>query len=289
MTPFRLFALTAFTMTAFAANSILCRLALAHTSIDPASFTSIRLVSGASVLWLFVRVRSGRHVTGGNWLSAGALFLYAAAFSFAYISLPAGIGALLLFGAVQITMILAGLRAGERLGLRQVAGLILALAGLVILVRPGLSAPPLAGSVLMLTAGIAWGVYSLRGRGSSNPAGATAGNFLRAAPIAIVLSLALLMRMHLDPVGVMYALGSGAVASGIGYVAWYAALRGMTATGAAIVQLSVPVIAALGGNLFLNEAFTLRLILASLAILGGVALAVIRRIRKPETMLQTSQ
>lgn len=279
MTPFRLFALTAFAMTAFAANSILCRLALAHNSIDPASFTSIRLISGALTLWLIVRLKSRHKVSGGNWISAAALFLYAAAFSFAYISLPAGIGALLLFGAVQTIMILAGLRAGERLSVRQTGGVILALIGLVVLLRPGLSAPPLAGSALMLTAGIAWGIYSLRGRNSGDPIVATAGNFLRAAPMAIILSLALIMRTHPDQRGGIYALLSGALASGVGYVAWYAALRGMTATGAAVVQLSVPVIAAVGGILLLDEILTLRLVIASVAILGGIALTVVRRQR----------
>lgn len=279
MTPFRLFALTAFAMTAFAANSLLCRLALADTSIDPASFTTIRLVSGALTLCVIVRLRHRQQTLGGNWPSATALFLYAATFSFAYISLPAGIGALLLFGAVQVTMIAAGLRAGERLSLRQTGGFVLALIGLVVLLRPGLTAPPLTGSILMLIAGIAWGIYSLRGRNSGDPAAATAGNFLRAAPIAILLSLALIMRLHLDRTGVIYALLSGALASGIGYVAWYAALRGMTATGAAIVQLSVPVIAAAGGILLLNETLSLRLVIASGAILGGIALTVIRRNR----------
>lgn len=279
MTPLRLFALTAFTMTAFAANSLLCRQALAHTTIDPTSFTSIRLISGAAVLWLLVRMQSKQKISGGNWGSATALFVYAAAFSFAYISLPAGIGALLLFGAVQTVMIVAGLRAGERLSMRQTGGLILALAGLIILLRPGLTAPPVLGSLLMLTAGISWGVYSLRGRGNSNPAAATAGNFLRAAPVAILLSLIMIMRLHLDAAGVMYALLSGALASGVGYVAWYAALRGMTATTAAIVQLSVPVIAAAGGILLLNEQLTLRLALASAAILGGIALVVVRKVR----------
>ena len=279
MTPLRLFALTAFTMTAFAANSLLCRQALAHTTIDPASFTSIRLISGALVLWLLVRLTSKHKVRGGNWGSAAALFVYAAAFSFAFVSLPAAVGALLLFGTVQTVMIVAGLRAGERLNLRQTGGLVLALAGLIILLRPGLTAPPLVGSLLMLTAGIGWGVYSLRGRGNSDPAAATAGNFLRAAPIAILLSLVLLMRLHLDPAGVMYALLSGGLASGVGYVAWYAALRDMTATTAAIVQLSVPVIAAIGGILLLNEQLTTRLILSSIAILGGIALVVARKIR----------
>lgn len=277
MPAFRLFALTAFAMTAFAANSILCRLALRDTGIDPASFTTIRLLSGALALWLITTRGRGPLVAGGNWISAAALFGYGAAFSFAYITLPAGLGALLLFGAVQTSMILWGLRKGERLDLRQGVGLVVALTGLVLLLRPGLSAPPLAGSVLMIAAGVAWGVYSLRGRGAGDPALATAGNFLRAAPMALALSLLLLPRMHFDPYGALYAAISGAITSGIGYVAWYAALKGMTATRAAIVQLSAPVIAAMGGILFLGETFTLRLAIASVAILSGIALAVVRQ------------
>lgn len=276
MTPARIFALTAFAMTAFAANSILCRLALRDTGIDPATMVSIRLASGALVLWLITARGRGPLVAGGDWISAAALFAYAATFSFAYITLPAGLGALLLFGAVQTSMILWGIRRGERFGLRQSAGLVLALAGLVLLLRPGLSAPPLAGSVLMIAAGIAWGVYSLRGRGAGDSALATAGNFLRAAPMALALSLLLLPRMHFDPYGALYAVISGAITSGIGYVAWYAALKGMTATRAAIVQLSAPVIAALGGILFLGEVLTLRLVVASVVILSGIALAVVR-------------
>ena len=271
--------LTLITLVAFSANALLCRLALRLTTIDPASFTAVRLSSGALVLWLIVRLRSGERVQGGNWPSALALFAYAAPFSFAYVTLPSGAGALLLFGAVQATMILAGLWGGERLGMRQSAGLALALSGLVYLLLPGLSAPPLGGSVLMLLAGIAWGVYSLRGRGIANPLAATAGNFLRAAPLAMALALASLPWLRLDWAGVGYAVLSGALASGVGYSIWYAALRGLTATRAATVQLSVPVIVALGGVVFLGEPITLRLVFASTAILGGIALVVLSRRR----------
>ncbi len=268
----RLILLTVLAMTAFAANSVLCRLALKHSAIDPASFTAIRLVSGALMLWLLIRCRHGSNQVSGNWTSAFALFVYAAAFSFAYVTLAAGAGALLLFGAVQATMILAGLRGGERFTLRQGCGLVLALAGLIAMMLPGLSAPPLSGALLMLAAGIAWGGYSLRGRGVLDPAAATAGNFLRAAPMALALGAVLLPWLRADARGALLAMLSGALASGLGYVLWYAALRGLNATRAATVQLSVPVIAALGGVMFLGEPITLRLSLASGAILGGIAL-----------------
>lgn len=272
--------LTLIALIAFAANSILCRLAFERSDIDAASFTSIRLLSGALTLWLIVALRRAAHGIGGNWRSAFALFAYAAAFSFAYVSLPTGVGALLLFGAVQATMILAGLRAGERLTRQQGTGLVLALGGLGYLMLPGLAAPPLVGSLLMLAAGIAWGVYSLRGRGVSDPLGATAGNFLRAAPLGIGLSAAALPWMQVDAAGAGYAVLSGALASGVGYAVWYAALRGLAATHAATVQLAVPVIAAAGGTLLLDEPVTLRLALASAAILGGIALVVLGRSSK---------
>jgi drug/metabolite transporter (DMT)-like permease len=278
----RVLLLTLIALIAFAANSILCRLAFERSDIDAASFTSIRLLSGALVLWLIVALRSGARGIGGNWPSAAALFAYAAAFSFAYVSLPTGIGALLLFGAVQATMILAGLRGGERLNGWQIAGLALALGGLGYLMLPGLSAPPLGGSLLMLAAGIAWGVYSLRGRGTADPLGATAGNFLRAAPLGIGLSAATLPWLQVDAVGAGYAVLSGALASGAGYAVWYAALRGLAATHAATVQLSVPVIAAAGGTLLLDEPVTLRLAFASVAILGGIALVILDRPIKPD-------
>ena len=270
----RVIALTALAMTAFAANSLLCRLALKHTAIDAASFTGIRLSSGAVMLWLLVHFRRGSYTGAGNWGSAFALFAYAASFSFAYVSLPAASGALLLFGAVQATMIGHGLWTGERLHRLARVGLALALAGLVGLLLPGLSAPPLTGSLLMVGAGIAWGIYSLRGKGAGDPTRVTAGNFLRAVPLTAVLSLLVLNRASLDTQGVYYALASGALASAIGYAIWYTALPALKATHGATVQLSVPVIAALGGIVFLGEPLSLRLVLASMAILGGIALVI---------------
>ncbi len=264
-------------MIAFAGNSILCRLALKQTGIDPASFTFIRIVSGAAALWLIAKMRKAAWRKAGNWPSALALFAYAAAFSFAYVSLSAGTGALLLFGAVQATMILWGLRRGERLRVRQHAGLALALTGLVALLFPGLSAPSLSGSILMLGAGVAWGIYSLRGKAASDAIAATTGNFLRAVPLAAVLSIALLPWTHIHPAGVGYAVLSGAIASGLGYVIWYIALPDLKAASAATVQLSVPVLAATGGILLLGEPITFRYLVTSIAVLGGIALVVIEK------------
>jgi drug/metabolite transporter (DMT)-like permease len=274
MTPARVITLTSLAMLAFAGNSLLCRLALKETSIDAASFTMIRLIAGAAVLWLVTRIGRGTRSGGGNWWSACALFIYAAGFSFAYVSLPAATGALLLFGAVQATMIGHGIWAGERLRSLQVVGLMLACLGLVGLLLPGLSAPPLSSSVLMLGAGVAWGVYSLRGKGVGDPARVTAGNFLRTLPIAAALGLLMHDSASLDSAGFWYAVSSGALASGIGYAIWYAALPALKATHAATVQLSVPLVAALGGIIFLGETVTLRLVLASAAILGGIALVI---------------
>ena len=275
----RTLVLTSLAMAAFAGNSLLCRLALRQTDIDAASFTAIRLVSGALVLWLVARSRRGSWPGAGNWLSALALFSYAACFSFAYVSLPTGTGALLLFGAVQALMIGYGLSSGERLRPAQLAGLALAFAGLAGLLLPGVSAPPLIGTMLMLAAGISWGIYSLRGKGAGDPTQVTAGNFLRAAPLAIGLGLLMLAAggMSVDAAGVGYAVASGALTSGIGYTVWYSVMPALKATTAATVQLSVPVIAALGGIAFLGEALTLRLVLASIAILGGIALVVLQK------------
>jgi drug/metabolite transporter (DMT)-like permease len=273
----RVVILTLLAMVAFASNSLLCRLALRQTTIDAASFTLIRLLSGVIALWLIVITRKPGWTTTGNWTSALALFAYAAAFSFAYISLSVGTGALLLFGMVQATMIFWGLRKGERLNARQWFGLAIALGGLVALVFPGLSAPPIGGALLMTGAGIAWGIYSLRGKGAGDPTSVTAGNFWRSVVFAAVLSMALLRWTNLDPAGIRYAIVSGAIASGVGYVIWYSALPGLKATTAATVQLSVPVLAAVGGILFLSESITLRLLLASLLILGGIGLVIIEK------------
>ncbi len=261
-------------MLAFAGNSLLCRVALKATAIDPATFTSIRITSGAVTLWILASVRSGGFKRVGSWPSAAALFAYAAAFSFAYVDLSAGTGALLLFGAVQATMILWGPRKGERLSALQCVGLSVALGGLVALLLPGLEAPPLAGASLMVAAGIAWGIYSLRGRGMQDPLAATAGNFLRAVPFTVVLSVALAMKAQVDVKGASLAIASGALTSGVGYAIWYAALRGLKSTSAATVQLSVPIIAAIGGIVLLGEPLTLRLVGASIAVLGGIALVI---------------
>lgn len=270
--------LTLLTMVAFAGNSLLCRAALNETSIDAASFTAIRLISGAAMLWLVVRIRKkGKYAGGGSWLSAFALFAYAAGFSFAYLSLPAGTGALLLFGAVQATMICYGIWSGERLLKLQALGLILAFVGVFALLLPGISAPSLYGSILMLGAGVAWGIYSIRGKGVGDPIQITAGNFLRAVPIAVILSVLMLNHLSIDNLGILYAVSSGAFASGMGYAIWYTVLPALKSTSAATVQLSVPVIAALGGIIFLDEAVTLRLLLVSVTILGGIALVVVQK------------
>lgn len=277
MPPLRIFVMTTLAMLAFAGNSLLCRAALDHTRIDAASFTTIRLLSGAVVLWLVLRLRVSKPAGAGNWLSAFALFAYAAGFSFAYLHLPAATGALLLFGAVQMSMIGYGLWRGERLALVQWGGLLLALGGLVALLLPGLAAPPLPSAGLMVGAGIAWGVYSLRGKGAGDPTRVTAGNFLRAVPFSLALSLSLRGGTTLDAVGIGYAVASGALTSGLGYAIWYTALPALKSTHAATVQLSVPLIAALGAVAFLDEAMTLRLLSASIAIVGGIALVILAR------------
>ena len=274
----RTMALTAGAMLSFAANSLLCRLALQQGLVDPASFASIRLVAGAIALALIVRLRTAPSAPArADWLAAAMLFAYVAFFSFAYVTLSAGTGALILFGAVQVTMFGAGLRSGEMFGPVACFGLALAVGGLVYLVSPGVAAPPPLGAAMMAIAGVAWGVYSLRGRGVGSPLAATAGNFVRAAPLALVTSLLLARRAHADAAGIALAIASGAVTSGIGYVVWYAALRGLSALRAATVQLSVPLIAAFGGVLLLSEALTPRLLVASVAILGGVALVLAAR------------
>lgn len=274
--------LTALAMVAFAANSLLCRLALhAPALIDPASFASLRITSGAIVLALIVRLKSGpAAVARPDWPAAVALFAYAALFSFAYQLLSAATGALVLFGAVQLTMFGAGLRAGERFVPLGWLGFMLAVGGLVYLVSPGLAAPPKGGAALMVGAGVAWGIYSLRGRAGNDPLAATAGNFLRATPFALVTSLLLIGQFHADARGVALAVTSGAITSGMGYIIWYAALRGLSALRAATVQLSVPPIAALGGVVLLAESISLRLVVASIATLGGIALVLASRAAK---------
>lgn len=265
-------------MLAFAANSLLCRAALAGGHADAASFTTLRLVGGALALGLLAWARE-RQVPPSRlaWGSALALFAYAILFSLAYLLIPAGVGALLLFAAVQLTMIGAGLRAGERPRPLEWTGLGVSLAGLVVLTRPGLTRPDPLGAASMIAAGAAWGVYSLRGRGAADAVAANTASFARAVPLALAASAVFALRAgaRLTPEGAALALASGGVTSGLGYAVWYAALRGLSATRAAIVQLSVPLLAALGGVLVLGEAVSLRLLLASALILGGIALAIL--------------
>jgi drug/metabolite transporter (DMT)-like permease len=268
-------ALTTLAMLAFAANSLLCRFALGSTETDPASFTLIRVASGAVTLAVIAMLRGGRLVKAGNWFSAVALFAYAAAFSFAYRSLDTGTGALLLFGAVQFTMTGWGIAKGERPGLLRAVGMLTATAGLVYLFLPGASAPDLVGASLMVIAGGAWGIYSLRGRGSEQPLEETAANFVYAVPLVLALSFASRVDRGVDEAGVLAAIASGAVASGVGYAIWYAALRDLRATTAATVQLSVPVIAAIAGVMFLDETTSLRMMTATVAILGGIGMVIL--------------
>ena len=276
--PARTLLLTTVAMLAFAANSLLCRLALQQASIDPASFGSVRLVSGTLVLALIVRLRSGPPAAARtDWFAAVMLWAYVACFSFAYLTLAAGTGALILFGAVQVTMFSVGLHAGERFTASAWTGLVLAVAGLLYLVAPGIAAPAPLGAALMAAAGVAWGLYSLRGRGAGDPVAATAGNFLRAAPLALGLSVVYASSCQASAEGVALAIASGAVTSGLGYVVWYAALPGLSALRAATVQLSVPPLAAAGGVLLLGEVMSARLLLASAAILGGIGLVLFSR------------
>ena len=286
----RIIALTCATMVAFAANSLLCRGALRGGEIDAASFTAIRLASGALVLALIMRARRGGADGGsaeprgtsekrgaGSWLSALALAAYATAFSFAYLRIGAGAGALLLFGAVQLTMITGGLLRGERPSLRQWIGFVVAATGMVVLNLPSFDPPPPAGAALMLASGIAWGIYSLRGRGATRPLATTAGNFARSIPIAAVLAaVAIATSAHVTACGVLLASLSGGVASGLGYGLWYAVLPALGATRAAIVQLSVPVIAAVGAIVVLDEPLRPHVALGGAVILCGLALALWR-------------
>ncbi|MGM0658462.1 MAG: DMT family transporter [Pseudomonadota bacterium] len=268
-------------LVAFAANSILARAALTATAIDPLSFTAIRIVSGALMLWLIVRMRSGLAEGRGSWASALALFGYAVAFSVAYLSLTAATGALLLFGAVQVTMISWSLVTGARLTPRQWIGFTLAMAGLVWLLLPGLAAPPALPAALMIGAGVAWGIYTLRAKGAGDPTRVTAANFLRASVPAIVLALAMplgfVSAASIDLSGIVLAIASGALASGLGYAVWYAALKRIQTSTAAVAQLSVPVITAIAGVGLLAEPLSLRLVIAGAAVLGGIALVVLER------------
>ncbi|MEM9571445.1 MAG: DMT family transporter [Pseudomonadota bacterium] len=272
----RLFLITSLTMVAFAANSVLGRLGLIETDIGAGSFAVIRLISGAIMLIGICAVQSKR--ISGSFSGGVSLLIYAACFSYAYIALPAGMGAIILFAMVQITMLGWGLAQGETLSGLQWAGFAAAVAALIWLVSPSLEAPPMWAAFAMAVAGIGWGAYSLLGRGESNPTSMTTGNFIWASGMAVpVFGISLLVQSEpVPPVdGILLAIASGAITSGLGYVIWYQALKSLTATRAGIAQLSVPAIAAIGGVVFLAEPITVRFALASSAILGGVAIAVL--------------
>lgn len=292
----KIFFLTSLALVAFAFNSILCRLALAGGEADAASFTAVRLTSGALTLffiwfaWRSVRVSKGISATPndtplltrgllqqGSWPSALLLFAYAICFSLAYLGLTAATGALILFGSVQLTMIAVSLVRGERPGVLEWTGLAAAVGGLVYLVIPGLESPPLASSLLMAAAGAAWGGYTLRGKGEGDPLSDTTGNFVRSLPFAAIAFLIYLPQFQMSAFGVLLAVISGAAASGVGYAVWYAALKGLTSTRAAVLQLSVPVIAGVLAFILLDEQMTLRLLFAALLILGGIAITIAGR------------
>jgi drug/metabolite transporter (DMT)-like permease len=275
----KVFLVTVCALVAFAANSVLCRFALGTGGIDAAGFTSVRLVSGAVVLFLIFRLRTNQlpKSAKGSWLAGLMLFLYAITFSYAYIDLDTGTGALILFGAVQISMICLSIIQGNRLIIVEWFGMAIACMGLVYLVLPGVSAPSALGFLLMTTAGIAWGVYTLKGRGSENPLADTAYNFLRTLPLVMILVIITFRDFHFTAHGVTLAIVSGGITSGVGYTLWYIALRNLTATQAAVAQLSVPLIAALGGIIFMAESITIRLSISSIIILGGIFLVVMGR------------
>lgn len=271
--------LTSLALIAFAANSVLCRLALGNEAIDAASFTIIRLLSGTTVLLLIVATtrNSAADATKGSWGASFMLFLYAATFSYAYISLDTGTGALIMFGSVQITMILLSLISGARLHLTEWAGVAMAFTGFVYLILPGVTTPSTTGFALMTVSGIAWGIYTLKGRGSKNPLLDTAYNFLRTTPLVIILAIIAMNTLNYSTGGIVLALLSGGITSGIGYTIWYIALRGLTSTQAAVLQLSVPLIAALGGVIFVSEAITFRLMISATLVLGGILMVVLGR------------
>jgi drug/metabolite transporter (DMT)-like permease len=271
--------LTALALVAFASNSLLCRLALAGDSIDPVAFTAARLGSGAVVLWLVLAVRKGARPRG-HFKNALALLAYALPFSLAYVRLNAGVGALLLFGAVQLTMLAAALRAGERPRALEWIAFAIAFGGLVYLVLPGLSAPDPIGAALMIVAGIAWGIYSLFGKGATDPAGVTGSSFGWAALLVLPIAALAYASLSVTPRGLLLAIASGAITSGLGYVVWYAALPRLSTTRAALVQLAVPALAAVGGTALLAEPFSQRLVLAMTLALGGIALGIFAKSRR---------
>lgn len=270
---------TVLALMAFAGNSIICRIALKESAIEPAMFTNIRLISGAIflIILVFLSKNSDKGTSKGSWISGAMLFLYAAGFSYAYVSLDTGTGALILFGVVQITMIAFSLFSGHKMSYIEWLGVLLALAGFLYLMLPGAKAPSLSGFILMTISGIGWGYYSLRGKNSKNPFHDTAYNFLKSIPFLLLILYLLLLENHYSTKGILLALLSGMVTSGMGYVIWYAALKGLSHIQASVVQLFVPILAGLGGVLFIDEVISDRLLIASVMILGGILLLMLKR------------
>ncbi len=282
---------TGLALIAFAANSVLARLALGNETIDAASFTIIRLLSGSLVLIVIITITRSTGLPGkGSWSASFMLFLYAITFSYAYISLETGTGALILFGAVQMTMILLLYISGARLHYTEWVGVAIAFTGFVYLILPGVTTPSVTGFLLMAVAGIAWGSYTLKGRGSKNPLRDTAANFIRTTPLVILLAIATINNSHYSTEGILLALLSGGITSGIGYTLWYIALAGLSVTQAAVLQLSVPVIAALGGIIFVSETITPRLAISAAMVLGGILVVILGKyyISKPGTGIRKS-
>lgn len=279
--PIKIIAATVFALLAFAANSVLCRLALGENAIDPSSFTIIRLISGIIILMAVMQLSEKSNnvklKSKGSWLAASMLFIYAIAFSFGYVSLDTGTGALILFGSVQITMIITSVISGNKLHISEWLGLLIAFSGFVYLIIPDLVTPSLMGFMLMTISGVAWGFYTLLGRTSQSPLSDTVYNFLRTSPFILVLIFFGLNDIHLTYTGIVLAVLSGAIASGLGYFVWYIALKGLSVTQAAVVQLFVPIIAATGGVIFTHELITLRLIESSALVLGGILMVILGR------------
>lgn len=276
----RIFLLTTITMIAFGANSIFGRVALEGDAIDPSSYSFIRLLSGAIMLAILVgasSVVSKKNFSHGNIISALCLFAYAAAFSFSYVNIETGVGALILFACVQAVMIGWALFEGDRPSLFEWLGIVIAFGAFIWLVSPGLEAPDPIAATLMAISGIAWGTYSLRGKSSSDPLKATAGNFLLSVPMGLVLLFITISSSQITLYGVILAIASGAITSGMGYALWYKVLPQLTSTRASIVQLTVPVVAGIGGLIFLSEPLTFRFVLASALILGGVAISIVMK------------
>lgn len=279
---------TSLALIAFAANSVLCRLALGNGSIDAASFTVIRLLSGAVVLCVILSFQRNNQdaLSKGSWMASFTLFLYAITFSYAYLSVDTGTGALILFGSVQITMIILSIIGGTRLHITEWFGVVIAITGFIYFILPNVSTPSMNGFILMTISGISWGVYTLIGRRSKNPLTDTTYNFVRTIPFVVLLAVFTLDNMSYSNDGVILALLSGGITSGVGYTIWYIALNDLSSTQASVIQLSVPIIAAIGGVIFVSELITFRLIISAIIVLGGILMVVLGKYFAAKITLQ---